>query len=142
MFLKIDFQPSFAKANNLRLQQPYFGHLSTAATVRVLWSLKTLWWYYLSVALLCCGVFSVVCCPFSAFLLCSPPPRAPYNPYNPYPRCASTTLSSLRPTTLSSLRLHSPILVAPHNPIVVAPNTSPRSLSYLDNTNIFISFVT
>ena len=35
MFLKIDFQPSFAKANNLRLQQPHFGHLSTAATVRV-----------------------------------------------------------------------------------------------------------
>ena len=33
--------------------------------------------------------FSAVCCLFSAFLLRSPPPRAPYNPY---PRCASTTL--------------------------------------------------
>ena len=42
--------------------------------------------------------------PILCFLLS--PPRAPYNPYNPYNpyipyyRCASTTLSSLRPTTL------------------------------------------
>ena len=33
--LKINFQPSSAKANNPRLQQPHFGHLSSAATVRV-----------------------------------------------------------------------------------------------------------
>ena len=33
--LKINFQPSSVKANNLRLQQPHFGHLSTAATVRI-----------------------------------------------------------------------------------------------------------
>ena len=60
--------------------------------------------------------------------------------------CSPRTLFSLFSLyslySLSSLRLHNPILVAPHNPIVVAPTTSTRSLSYLDNTNIFINFVT
>ena len=31
----MNFQPLSTKANNLRLQQPYFGRLSTAATVRI-----------------------------------------------------------------------------------------------------------
>ena len=33
--LKINFQPSSVKANNLRLQHPRLGRLSTAATVRI-----------------------------------------------------------------------------------------------------------
>ena len=41
--LKMNFQPSSAKANNLRLQQPHFGRLSTAATVRVLVVGKSMW---------------------------------------------------------------------------------------------------
>ena len=32
----MNFQPLSIKPNNLRLQQPHFGHLSTAATVRIL----------------------------------------------------------------------------------------------------------
>ena len=32
----MNFQPSSAKANNLRLQQPHFGHLSASAAVRFL----------------------------------------------------------------------------------------------------------
>ena len=49
----MNFQPLSIKPNNLRLQQPHFCHLSTAATVRILLILMKLRVFQFPFYLLC-----------------------------------------------------------------------------------------